>query len=504
MPRPNDPEYTCFGSGNSQVDIGQVCVCLPYFTFVFFVSHTNFHPQDASENPYHRILLDGHDHAVRALAARGRTLVSGSYDCTVRIWDLITGECKFMLVGHTQKVYSVVLNMSRNQACSGSMDGTVRVWSVLTGECVFVLMGHTSLVGLLGLSPSYLVSAAADSTLRIWNLDSGELVHTLAAHTGAITCFVHDEFKVLSGSDGNLKMWDIREGGVVRDLLGGVQGVWQVVCEGRWCVAASNRGDGTVLDVWDFSKVDGDEEEEGEGEGEEGWVGEVVGGVYDDDVFAEEEEEDVNEGLVLIGKSTGKGKRKMEDDAMDLDGAEDEEMCSPVPSRGGSVSASASQGSREEGSRKPGLFRFYGQHRHRRRGAVTEGEQTLGLGGEIDGEGEGEMQDMRVVEGLVGGGWDERLNANASSAADNNNAGRSTVSVSSRRLVAAGTSASSLGLVQGQDDEETGLGVPPTGAIRSFPPTSGGVDDTPTRPRGGAGAGLVGGPGGRSYAGRRK
>jgi len=67
-------------------------------------------------------------------------------------------------------------------------------------------MGHTSLVGLIGLSPSYLVSGVADATLRIWNLDSGELVHTLAAHTGAITCFVHDELKVLSGSDGNLKM----------------------------------------------------------------------------------------------------------------------------------------------------------------------------------------------------------------------------------------------------------------------------------------------------------
>lgn len=40
---------------------------------------------------------------MRALAARGRTLVSGSYDCSVRIWDIITGECKFVLRGHSQK-----------------------------------------------------------------------------------------------------------------------------------------------------------------------------------------------------------------------------------------------------------------------------------------------------------------------------------------------------------------------------------------------------------------
>lgn len=178
-------------------------------------------------------------------------------------------------------VYSVVLDLNRNQACSGSMDGTVRVWNLQTGQCQYALTGHTSLVGLLGLSPSHLVSAAADSTLRIWDPDTGELRHTLAAHTGAITCFQHDEFKVLSGSDGNLKMWNIRDGTVVRDLLTGITGVWQVVFEGRWCVAASNRNDATVLDVWDFGNEDDDD-----------WLGEPPGGLYDEDIFSDDGYED--------------------------------------------------------------------------------------------------------------------------------------------------------------------------------------------------------------------
>ena len=176
-------------------------------------------------------------------------------------------------------VYSVVLDINRNIACSGSMDGTVRVWDLNTGQCRHTLTGHTSLVGLLGLSPSCLVSAAADSTLRVWDPESGELRHTLAAHNGAITCFQHDEFKVLSGSDGTLKMWDIRDGTEVRDLLTGIAGVWQVVFEGRWCVAASNRGDATMIDVWDFSMEEGDEE----------WEGEPAGGMYDDDTDDEDE-----------------------------------------------------------------------------------------------------------------------------------------------------------------------------------------------------------------------
>jgi F-box and WD-40 domain protein CDC4 len=154
------------------------------------------------------------------------------------------------------------------------------VWNLLTGQCQHILTGHTSLVGLLGLSPSYLVSAAADSTLRIWDPDTGELRSTLAAHTGAITCFQHDEFKVLSGSDGTLKMWNVRDGTVVRDLLTGITGVWQVVFEGRWCVAASNRNDSTVLDVWDFGNDEDDD-----------WVGEPPGGMYDEDSEDDEEED---------------------------------------------------------------------------------------------------------------------------------------------------------------------------------------------------------------------
>ncbi|KAK7038199.1 WD40 repeat-like protein [Favolaschia claudopus] len=290
LPKPGEAGYSCFDEGD---------------------------PDDADDNPYHRLFLEGHDHAVRALAARGRTLISGSYDCTVRVWDLVTGDCKWVLVGHTQKVYSVVLDIPRQQACSGSMDGTVRIWDLKTGRCAHTLTGHTSLVGLLGLSPRTLVSAAADSTLRVWDPETGALLHTLAAHTGAITCFQHDEFKVLSGSDGTLKMWNLRDGSVTRDLLTGITGVWQVVFEGRWCVAASNQTRAgtvqTVLDVWDFAE-----------EGED-WVGEPPGGVYDvsDSDASGDEEDDEDDGSYGYARSV---RRSMDVDMDDEDAREQAEV----------------------------------------------------------------------------------------------------------------------------------------------------------------------------------
>ena len=132
------------------------------------------------------------------------------------------------------------------------MDNTVKVWDVITGQCLSTLVGHTSLVGLLDISPNYLVSAAADASLRVWDSNTHELKHWLSSHGGAITCFQHDETKVVSGSDGSLKLWDMHTGAYVRDLVVGIQSVWQVSFSGDLLVAASNRNNSTVFDVFDF------------------------------------------------------------------------------------------------------------------------------------------------------------------------------------------------------------------------------------------------------------
>ncbi|KAK2776969.1 SCF ubiquitin ligase complex subunit cdc4 [Emmonsiellopsis sp. PD_33] len=205
-----------------------------------------------AENPYFVRALTGHGHSVRAIAAHGDTLVSGSYDCTVRVWKISTGEAVHRLQGHVLKVYSVVLDHKRNRCISGSMDNMVKVWSLETGAVLYNLEGHSSLVGLLDLQSDKLVSAAADSTLRIWDPENGQCKATLSAHTGAITCFQHDFQKVISGSDRTLKMWNARTGECMKDLLTDLSGVWQVRFDDRRCVAAVQRNRLTYIEVLDF------------------------------------------------------------------------------------------------------------------------------------------------------------------------------------------------------------------------------------------------------------
>ncbi len=213
-------------------------------------------------NPYFLRTLQGHLDSVRTVAAYGNTIVSGSYDTFVKVWEADTGECRFTLKGHEQRVYNVVIDKERNRCISGSLDFSVKIWCLKTGACLYTLEGHTSLVGLLDLNNTALVSAAADKTVRIWEPETGKFLKLLKGHTQAITCFQHDQFKLVSGSQGMLKLWDIKTGKFVKDLLHGVDGgVWQVRFDRRRCVAAVKRGENTSsIEILDFGYNDGPEE----------------------------------------------------------------------------------------------------------------------------------------------------------------------------------------------------------------------------------------------------
>lgn len=106
-------------------------------------------------------------------------LITGSYDRTVRIWNLDTGTEIRQLLGHTRAVRC--LQFDQMLLFTGAMDGTVRMWNWRAGECLRVLEGHSDGVVSLNYNGYLLATGSADSTINVWNFRTGNKF-TLRGH----------------------------------------------------------------------------------------------------------------------------------------------------------------------------------------------------------------------------------------------------------------------------------------------------------------------------------
>jgi WD40 repeat protein len=122
------------------------------------------------------IEIKGHDDLVNSLcwSKDGTHIFSGSYDHTIRKWQLIDGKEVFVLRGHTHAVTSICVSPDERHLVSGSRDYSVRIWDLKTNHQVGdrLLHGDQLFTVVLSSDGQYIASAGMDKKIYIWSLEA--------------------------------------------------------------------------------------------------------------------------------------------------------------------------------------------------------------------------------------------------------------------------------------------------------------------------------------------
>ncbi|KAK3322821.1 WD40-repeat-containing domain protein [Apodospora peruviana] len=173
--------------------------------------------------------LKGHTNGVTCLQLDDNILASGSYDATIKIWNIETGEELRTLRGHQAGIRA--LQFDDSKLISGSLDNTIKIWNWHTGECISTLRGHNNGVISVHFDAQLLASGSSDKSVKIFDFNTKE-AFCLKGHSDWVNCTRLDTNSrtVLSASDDTtIKMWDLDTRQVIRTFEGHVGHVQQVL-----------------------------------------------------------------------------------------------------------------------------------------------------------------------------------------------------------------------------------------------------------------------------------
>ena len=120
-----------------------------------------------------------------AVSHDGKFLALGGYKNNIYLWDLTNGQLLRKFEGHTNQINVITISKDNQYLVSSSYeylrdsksyDVTLKLWDLATGQEIRQFFGHTNQINVITISNDnqYIVSNSYDKTIRLWNIATGQ------------------------------------------------------------------------------------------------------------------------------------------------------------------------------------------------------------------------------------------------------------------------------------------------------------------------------------------
>jgi len=151
----------------------------------------------------------------------GPLIFTGYEDGLICEWAIETGGLNFPMLGHSNRVNHLLAADAHDYLYSSSNDCTVRQWDVMTGQCVNIFK-FADPVSVSRLQPNneLLFTASWDKVVRVVDLEKNLIQKAFIASKETIKeMLVTDDMIIVAGCDPIIRGYNF-EDGKVRNFTG--------------------------------------------------------------------------------------------------------------------------------------------------------------------------------------------------------------------------------------------------------------------------------------------
>lgn len=176
------------------------------------------------------LIEEGHSKPVTELVVtpNGKTIISGSDDNTIKLWDIETGECLKTLKGHSGRIHYLAITLDGKQIISGSLMET-KIWDLQSGKClkniiqkqyatIFTNDDYITSFQVISSDGNTIASVNYYEEVRVWNQEDFSFISKFYTNVGTSPRLaISPDGNIIavgkgSTSDrcGKIEIWDIK------------------------------------------------------------------------------------------------------------------------------------------------------------------------------------------------------------------------------------------------------------------------------------------------------